>query len=70
MKDKRQRPKEREEEKSGRSVNSSKNNNNQSSLDTINNETKADQYSIFNSTRNNPITPTSPSMLPILNFEA
>lgn len=31
--------------------------------------TKKDQYSIFNNTRNNPITLMAPSMLPILNFE-
>lgn len=49
-----------------------KKNKNQSSQDTINNEsiTKDDRYSIFNSTRSNPITLMAPSKLQILDFEA
>lgn len=39
--------------------------NHQPSLDKISNETKGDQYSIFNSTKTNRIT----LMLPILDFE-
>lgn len=31
--------------------------------------TKEDQYSIFNSMKNNPIILMAPSMLPILNYE-
>lgn len=49
-----------------------KKNKNQSSQDTINNEsiTKDGRYSIFNSTRSNPITLMAPSKLQILDFEA
>lgn len=54
-----------EDEKRDRSVNSSKINHYRAQL-TMKTYTEEDQYSIFNSTRNNPVTLMAPSLLPIL----